>query len=128
MKLGDSVFYNIEMHRQHYLKSFEALPMWGGIVGIGILIMYAYRMPLSSKLYMESFKSLIYGTVIASSYPAYMRWKYLEAVTEAYDKLKLRFEKNPEQNMPDSDGVVKNFGMARWNTDDIETEEDLMND
>lgn len=128
MKLGDSVFYNIEMHRQHYLKSFEALPMWGGFVGIGIFIMYAYKMPLSSNLYMEAFKSLIFGTAIASSYPAYMRTKYLDAVTEAYDHLKQRFDVNPEQNVPDSDGVAKNFGMSRWNTEDVDSEEDLMAD
>jgi hypothetical protein len=36
-------------------------------------------------------------------------------VGEAYDVLKARFEKYPEQAVPDSDNVIKNFGATRWN-------------
>ena len=42
--------------------------------------------------------------------------------------LKARFDKFPEQAIPDSDNVVKNFGVTRWNDSEYQSEEDLQDD
>lgn len=63
---------------------------------------------------------------IAGQYPLYNRRCYLQNVGQAYDKLKLRFEMFPEQNIPDSENINKNFGNTRWGDRDVEDDEDLL--
>lgn len=125
MKLGDAVFYTIEGRRQTYLQSVEALPVFGGIIGMFFFVGFAYRRPLSSKLYKEAVQSFFLGCACASVYPLYNRKLYLEGVSDAYDMLKLRFRKYPQMEQPDSENAMKNFGYSKWNDDMVEDENDL---
>lgn len=68
------------------------------------------------------------GLGLAACVPIYYRKAYLHRVGEAYDVLKARFEKFPEQAVPDSDNAIKNFGDTRWNDSDYQNEEDLQDD
>jgi len=42
--------------------------------------------------------------------------------------LKERFALYPQQNVPDTEHVVKNFGLTRWADKEVEDDEDLMAD
>ena len=66
-------------------------------------------------MYKETIYSMSMGLGMAATVPLYYRKIYLKRVGEAYDVLKLRFEKFPEQAVPDSENVIKNFGSTRWN-------------
>lgn len=126
MKLGDRVFYDIESARQNWLQAWFSVPYAGAALALPILCVYAYRVPLTSKLYKEAFYSLAIGTGVSSLYPLHYRTIYYEKVSNAYANLKAKFEKFPEQAIPDGDNVAKNFGMTKWNDSDVEGEDDLM--
>jgi len=126
MKLGDRVFYDIESARQDWLSAWYSVPYWGLTIGVGVLCVFAYRTPLTSKLYKESLYSFAIGCTLASAYPHYYKTIYNEKVSRSYFWLKAKFERFPELNIPDGDNVNKNFGMSKWNEGDVEGEEDMM--
>ncbi len=76
MKLGDRVFYDIEAARQVYLQSFESVPTFGVIIGLGFFCIAAHRTPLTSKLYKETAISMLLGVSIAMLHPMYTRRLY----------------------------------------------------
>ena len=45
--------------------SLQSVPMFGGMIGLGVLFIFAIKTPLTSKLYKESFYSLLIGMLIA---------------------------------------------------------------
>lgn len=125
MKLGDSIFYDLESKRQKYLGGMESLPYLGSVFGLMFFIGFAYVTPLSSKLYKESAMSLVLGMGLAAQYPFYYRREYLKQVGLIYDRLNVVFEKHPHLKKPDSEDAVKNFGFTRWNDEMFEGEEDM---
>jgi len=96
----------------------QAIPYLGAVFGFGFFIIYAIKTPLTSNLYKETVYSMAMGLGLAACVPIYYRKAYLHRVGEAYDVLKARFEKFPEQAVPDSDNAIKNFGDTRWNDSD----------
>lgn len=76
MKLGDRVFYDIEAARQVYLQSFESVPTFGVLIGLGFFVIAAHRTPLTSKLYRETALSLMLGVSVAMLHPMYTRRLY----------------------------------------------------
>lgn len=102
------------------------MPYFGAGIGLGVLCVFATRVPITSKLYKEAGYSLGIGLATASAYPYYYRRTYDEKVSNTYFWLKARFDKFPDQNIPDGDNVAKNFGMSKWNDNDIQGEEELM--
>lgn len=89
--------------------------MFGGMIGLGVFFIYAIRTPLTSKLYKEALYSLLIGTGLAAQLPLYNRRQYIDSVGFAYDKLKARFAQFPDDNVPDSENINKNFGYSKWN-------------
>jgi hypothetical protein len=115
MKLGNSIFYNLESKRQDYLASFEILPLSTGIIGFLIFCVYAVRTPLHSKLYKELAYSMFMGAGISSLYVAQQRRKYHEYIDEIYDKLKSKFATNPIlSTMKEYEQIIKNFGYNKF--------------
>ena len=97
------------------MQQVQAIPYLGAVFAFGFFIAFAIKTPLTSNLYKETVYSLAMGLGLASTVPLYYRNIYLKRVGEAYDLLKMRFDKFPEQAIPDSENVVKNFGATRWN-------------
>jgi hypothetical protein len=46
--------------------AIQDIPLYGGIIGLGIFCVYAIRTPLTSKLYKESVYSMLIGMAIAA--------------------------------------------------------------
>lgn len=102
------------------------MPYLGAVFSVFWFAGFAYRTPIASKLYRETFYSLILGMATAAPYPYYYRHQYIKLVNDVYWDIKGRFELYPHLNKPDPEHVVKNFGMTtRWNDHDFESEEDL---
>jgi hypothetical protein len=121
MKLGNAVFYSIEAKRQSVNQALEAWPVFGGFLSIFFFTYYAYKRPLSRKLYKEAVQSLFLGMLTASPSVLYYRWLYLKEVDVQYNVLKKKFTDHPELEVPDNDDVNKNFGFslyAEFDTDD----------
>ena len=85
MKLGDRVFYTLEGKKQKMKGGFEMLPYLGPAIGIFFFVGFAYWTPLSSKLYKETFYSLVMGTAVAIQVPLYYRRDYIRCVESIYD-------------------------------------------
>ena len=106
--------------------AMEAGPYVGGVLTLAYFLGFAIRMPLSSKLYKESFYSLCLGMMTASAYPYYYRRHYIEQVEETYWFLRAAIAKHPQFSEPDSDNVNKNFGNSRMNNSgDYDAEEEI---
>ena len=82
---------------------------------------------MSHKLYKELGLSIALGTTISAAYPYYYWRKYNNVVDESYEMVKKKFEKNPAlfQNQDSNKGIVKNFGLSKYNDADIEDEEEF---
>ena len=65
MRIGNTIFYNLESSRQGYLKAMENYPFFGTIIGFGVFIGFAYRTPIYSKLYKEIAYSAMIGMSLA---------------------------------------------------------------
>lgn len=96
MRLGNSIFYNIESSRQEYLGSLETHQLLTAFATLGFFIGYAIRTPMHSKLYKELAKSLALGAGVTYSYPAYYRYKYHSIVEDSYEIVRQKFEANPK--------------------------------
>lgn len=92
MKLGNRVFYHLESARQGYLSSFESLPYLGGFFGAIFFVGFAIRTPIASKLYKETFLSMVLGMGTAAQYTLYKRRQYLVEVDRVYAALKEKFD------------------------------------
>jgi hypothetical protein len=95
MKLGNSIFYNLEGKRQDYIQSYEVWPYLGGFLGLGFFIFYAYRTPLNSNLYKELMKSIFLGGATGYGYVHYYKRIYMQEVDKSYQDLKDKFNTNP---------------------------------
>lgn len=126
MKLGNHVFYDLESKRQNYLSSFEVMPVGTGIFGFLIFCGFAVKTPLTSKLYKELGYSIFLGAALTYSYVWYQKRIYLNQVDEVYDKLKNRFNDNPQlAAIKDDESIIKNFGLSKFaDFDDSDDEED----
>ena len=104
----------------------EAAPYIGGVLTFAYFIGFAVRMPLSSKLYKESFYSLCLGMLTACGYPYYYRRHYIQQVEDTYWFLRAAIAKHPHMSEPDSDNVNKNFGQSRMNNSgDFDSDEEI---
>ena len=68
MKLGNSIFYDLESKRQNYISSFEVMPVSTVIFGLVFFTVYAIRTPLTSKLYKEALYSMLMGAGLSYVY------------------------------------------------------------
>jgi hypothetical protein len=125
MKLGDSIFYTIESRRQKYLSAIQSVPMFGAMLGTCFFIGFAIYKPITSKLYKEILQSFLLGCMISAAHPLYLKMKYMEAVSDAYGMLKNRFKKFPHLEVPDTEHVQKNFGLSKWNNEEVDDDEDI---
>jgi hypothetical protein len=96
MRIGNTIFYNLESSRQGYLKALENHPLIACILGFGFLVRFAYKTPIYSKLYKEIAYSGLMGLGCSYSYVYYHYWKYLNVVSESYDVVKDRFSASPK--------------------------------
>ena len=65
------------------------------------------------------------GCFIASSHPIYLKMKYMESVSDAYDLLKAKFKMYPHLEKPDNENIQKNFGLSKWNMEEVDNEDDI---
>ena len=96
MRIGNTIFYNLESSRQGYLKALENYPLYGGLLGFGIFIGFAYKTPIYSKLYKEIAYSFMAGMSISYTHVYYHYLQYLNVVSESYDVIKDKFSAFPE--------------------------------
>jgi hypothetical protein len=68
MKLGNSIFYDLESKRQDYITSFEVMPFSTCILGFIFFCGFAIKTPMTSKLYKELGYSVILGAGLSYLY------------------------------------------------------------
>ena len=88
MRLGSSIFYNLEYARQEYIMCAEKHTMATGILGTLIFIRMAKRAPMHHKLYRELVLSYVYGGVIGYAWSHYYWMQYINVVNESYEFVK----------------------------------------
>ena len=93
MKIGHSIFYNLEAARQEYLMAFENYPLIGGLLSFGFFVGFALRTPIYSKLYKELGYSIGLGFLTGYSYAYRYKLKYMAVVDESYEIVKAHFSK-----------------------------------
>jgi hypothetical protein len=106
--------------------SLQSTPTFGALIGMVFFIGFACFTPLTSRLYKEAMYSFALGCSVAGVHPLYTRKLYMDSVADAYDMLKIKFNKYPHLEVPDNENVVKNFGFSQWNDADVEDEDDIM--
>ena len=105
MRIGTTIFYNLESSRQKYMLALENYPLIAGVLAVGFWIGFAYRTPIYSKLYKEMGYSIVLGTGVSYSYAYFHYLKYLNVVDESYNIVRMRFAQNPqivERENPDN--------------------------
>jgi hypothetical protein len=88
MKLPNRTFYELESTRQDYVGSFESIPYQGGIMAAIFFCGFAMRTPIASKLYKETFYSLLMGGACGCVYTLYARDLYHKKVSVVYYDMK----------------------------------------
>jgi hypothetical protein len=131
MKLGNARFYALEAKRQNLVHSVEDYPTFGVAFAFCFFVYFAIKRPMSSNLYKEVFLSCALGAMTAVPRVAYHRYNYMQEVSVQFKFLQQKFKKNPDQNVPDDEDVLKNFGISKYGqmseNDDIDdiNKEDL---
>ena len=96
MRIGSTIFYNLESARQEQMVALEEYPMLSGILAFGFFVRFAYKTPVYSKLYKELGYSMAMGGAVGYSYAYYYYMKYIQVVDESYEVVKQKFANNPE--------------------------------
>mmetsp|Transcript_36215 Transcript_36215/g.26871 ORF Transcript_36215/g.26871 Transcript_36215/m.26871 type:complete len:154 (+) Transcript_36215:209-670(+) len=127
MKLGNSLFYNLENKRLAYHSTFEVFPYLTGLFGVLFFCGFAVMKPLTNKLYKETLYSILMGSMVAYSYVYYKKRQYNQCVDETYELIKKRFQRNPAlADLIEGNQIVKNFGLSKYT--EFDDDEEIMED